>query len=135
MEAIIHHFKLFSQGYSVPPGTTYTAVEAPKGNIGYIIFLLVSFIKYGKYNSNIQCFLFLLLNQNRLPVTYVSISVQYSYHSFFNNLGKYIIYLICGIRSSEFACFWFLIDFKTFLVSFRFHSCLQLQIRMYFISF
>lgn len=31
MEAIIHHFKLFSQGYPVPPGVTYTAIEAPKG--------------------------------------------------------------------------------------------------------
>jgi len=34
MEAIIHHFKLFSQGYTVPPGATYTAVEAPKGEFG-----------------------------------------------------------------------------------------------------
>ena len=31
MEATIHHFKLFSEGYRVPPGATYTAVEAPKG--------------------------------------------------------------------------------------------------------
>lgn len=31
MEALIHHFKLFSQGYNVPPGATYTAVENPKG--------------------------------------------------------------------------------------------------------
>jgi len=30
MEALIHHFKLFSEGFQVPPGTTYTAVEAPK---------------------------------------------------------------------------------------------------------
>jgi len=30
MEALIHHFKLFSEGFQIPPGTTYTAVEAPK---------------------------------------------------------------------------------------------------------
>ncbi|XP_014259634.1 NADH-ubiquinone oxidoreductase 49 kDa subunit-like [Cimex lectularius] len=34
MEALIHHFKLFSQGFQVPPGATYTAVEAPKGEFG-----------------------------------------------------------------------------------------------------
>lgn len=31
MEALIRHFKLFSEGYKVPVGETYTAVEAPKG--------------------------------------------------------------------------------------------------------
>ncbi len=34
MEAMIHHFKLFSEGFHVPKGETYTAVEAPKGEFG-----------------------------------------------------------------------------------------------------
>ncbi|XP_074652124.1 NADH-ubiquinone oxidoreductase 49 kDa subunit-like [Tubulanus polymorphus] len=38
MEALIHHFKLYSEGYQVPPGNTYTAIEAPKGEFGvYLI--------------------------------------------------------------------------------------------------
>ena len=38
MEALIHHFKLFSEGFRVPKGEVYTAVEAPKGEFGvYLI--------------------------------------------------------------------------------------------------
>ncbi len=34
MEALIHHFKLYTEGYSVPAGEVYSAVEAPKGEFG-----------------------------------------------------------------------------------------------------
>jgi NADH-quinone oxidoreductase subunit D len=34
MEALIHHFKLYTEGYHVPAGATYTAVESPKGEFG-----------------------------------------------------------------------------------------------------
>jgi NADH-quinone oxidoreductase subunit D len=34
MEALIHHFKLYTEGFHVPAGDSYTAVEAPKGEFG-----------------------------------------------------------------------------------------------------
>jgi NADH dehydrogenase (ubiquinone) Fe-S protein 2 len=34
MEPLIHHFKLYTEGYNVPSGDTYTATEAPKGEFG-----------------------------------------------------------------------------------------------------
>jgi NADH-quinone oxidoreductase subunit D len=38
MEALIHHFKLYTEGYKVPEGEVYAAVEAPKGEFGvYLI--------------------------------------------------------------------------------------------------
>jgi NADH-quinone oxidoreductase subunit D len=37
MEALIHHFKLYTEGYHVPAGETYTTVEAPKGEFGVFL--------------------------------------------------------------------------------------------------
>jgi NADH-quinone oxidoreductase subunit D len=38
MEALIHHFKLYTEGFKVPAGEVYAAVEAPKGEFGvYLI--------------------------------------------------------------------------------------------------
>ena len=38
MESLINHFKLFTEGFHVPEGETYFAVEAPKGEFG--VFLI-----------------------------------------------------------------------------------------------
>jgi NADH:ubiquinone oxidoreductase subunit D len=40
MEALIHHFKLFTEGFQVPAGATYTCVEAPKVSISVILLFL-----------------------------------------------------------------------------------------------
>jgi NADH-quinone oxidoreductase subunit D len=37
MEALIHHFKLYTEGYKVPAGEAYAAVEAPKGEFGVYV--------------------------------------------------------------------------------------------------
>ena len=39
MEAVIHHFKFWTEGYQVPPGATFTAVEAPK--VYYLIMIWI----------------------------------------------------------------------------------------------
>src|SRR5206468_9293809 len=35
MEALIHHFKMVTEGFKVPPGEVYVPVESPRGELGY----------------------------------------------------------------------------------------------------
>ena len=37
MEALIHHFKIFTEGFKVPEGEVYVAIESPRGEIGCYI--------------------------------------------------------------------------------------------------
>ncbi len=37
MEALIHHFKMVTQGVEVPPGEVYQAVESPRGELGFYV--------------------------------------------------------------------------------------------------
>lgn len=37
MESVIHHFKLWTEGFVVPPGEAYVAVEAPRGELGFYV--------------------------------------------------------------------------------------------------
>ena len=37
MESLIHHFKIVTEGFEVPAGEVYQAVEAPRGEMGYYV--------------------------------------------------------------------------------------------------
>jgi NADH-quinone oxidoreductase subunit D len=51
MEALIHHFKMVTQGVRVPEGEVYTAVESPRGELGYYV---VSANDYRPYRVHIR---------------------------------------------------------------------------------
>ena len=52
MEALIHHFKLYSEGYNVPPGETYSAIEAPKGEMGVYLVSCVQSAYLYQYHAD-----------------------------------------------------------------------------------
>ena len=64
MEALIHHFKLYTEGYHVPAGETYTAVEAPKGEFGVY---LVADGSNRPYRCKIRSPGFAFLQAHRFP--------------------------------------------------------------------
>jgi NADH-quinone oxidoreductase subunit D len=37
IEALIHHFHIASEGFQAPPGEVYTAIESPKGELGFYL--------------------------------------------------------------------------------------------------
>jgi NADH-quinone oxidoreductase subunit D len=37
MESMIYHFKIITEGFTVPPGEIYQAVESPRGEMGYYV--------------------------------------------------------------------------------------------------
>jgi NADH-quinone oxidoreductase subunit D len=60
MEALIHHFKIFTEGFKVPDGEVYVAVESPRGELGCYIASDGSATPYrmhvrGPSFVNIQC--------------------------------------------------------------------------------
>jgi NADH-quinone oxidoreductase subunit D len=60
MEALIHHFKIFTEGFKVPAGEVYVAIESPRGEIGCYIASDGSATPYrmhvrGPSFVNIQC--------------------------------------------------------------------------------
>ncbi|MEI8086718.1 MAG: hypothetical protein WCG93_10940 [Paludibacter sp.] len=46
MEALIHHFKLFTEGFCIPESEVYAAVEAPKGEFGKYWLLYFSLFQF-----------------------------------------------------------------------------------------
>ena len=61
MEALIHHFKLFTEGYRVDKDEIYTAVEAPKGEFG--VYLVSDGSSISLINVKLELQVFLIYKQ------------------------------------------------------------------------
>ena len=60
MEALIHHFKIFTEGFKVPEGEVYVAIESPRGEVGCYIVSDGSAVPYRMHVRapsfvNVQC--------------------------------------------------------------------------------
>ncbi|CAI9722538.1 NADH-ubiquinone oxidoreductase 49 kDa subunit-like [Octopus vulgaris] len=119
MESLIHHFKLYTEGYNVPPGSTYTAVEAPKGEFGVY---LVSDGSNKPYRCKIKAPGFAHLaaldkvSRKHMLADVVAI-IGEDLFTFFHNFLMFFIANICRI-SLRFYYYYYLNKASIFLITF-----------------